>query len=45
MLERMNVAIGAPAPAIELPTHDGALWRLGDHAGRPVVLVFHRHLA
>lgn len=37
--------VGDPAPDISLPDHDGATWRLADHRGRPVVLVFHRHLA
>ncbi|MGE3449240.1 MAG: hypothetical protein AB7H92_16865 [Microbacteriaceae bacterium] len=41
----MSVAVGIPAPPIYLPAHDGARWRLADHAGRPVVLIFHRHLA
>jgi peroxiredoxin len=39
-----NVTVGGPAPLIELPAHDGTTWRLGDHLGRPVVLIFHRHL-
>jgi peroxiredoxin len=33
------------APALELPDADGGTWRLADHRGRPVVLIFHRHLA
>lgn len=37
-------AAGDPAPEIELPTPDGGRWRLSDARGRPVVLVFHRHL-
>jgi peroxiredoxin len=41
----MRPAIGDPAPAIDLPTHDGQRWRLVDAAGRPVLLVFHRLLA
>ena len=36
--------IGAPAPAIELPTADGGRWRLADQLGHPVVIVFHRHI-
>ena len=33
------------APEIELTDAGGGTWRLRDHRGRPVVLVFHRHLA
>ena len=40
-----SVDVGDPAPEIALPDHDGATWRLSDHRGRPVVLLFHRHLA
>lgn len=36
---------GDPAPDFTLPDHLGNPWRLADHRGRPVVLVFHRHLA
>jgi peroxiredoxin len=41
----MPVAIGEPAPEIDLPDDDGNRWRLSEHRGRPVVVVFHRHLA
>ncbi|MBW3575863.1 MAG: redoxin domain-containing protein [Actinobacteria bacterium] len=41
----MAVSVGDPAPRIDLPDWRGGRWRLGDHAGRPVVLIFHRHLA
>lgn len=41
----MTVAPGDSAPLIELPTYEGRRWRLTDHRGRPVVLIFHRHLA
>jgi peroxiredoxin len=41
----MRPDVGDPAPAIELPSHDEGRWRLSDAAGRPVLLVFHRHLA
>ena len=27
-----------------LPDHQGRPWRLSDHRGRQVLLVFHRHL-
>jgi peroxiredoxin len=39
------VRIGDVFPDFELPDHEGSPWRLGDHRGRPVVLVLHRHLA
>jgi peroxiredoxin len=35
---------GAPAPEIDLPEPDGTRWLLSDARGRPVVLIFHRHL-
>jgi peroxiredoxin len=41
----MPIRVGDGAPAIELPDHTGAMWRLADHLGRPVVLIFHRDLA
>ena len=41
----MPVAPGDLAPEIDLPDADGGRWRLSDHLGRPVVLIFHRHLA
>ncbi len=31
-------------PEIELAADDGSTWRLADHAGTPVVLIFHRHI-
>lgn len=40
----MTVDVGDAAPPIELPAHDGSRWRLAAHSGRPVVLIFHRHL-
>jgi peroxiredoxin len=33
------------APDLVLPDAEGGTWRLADHRGRPVVLIFHRHLA
>lgn len=36
--------IGEPAPDIELVDETGMPWRLADQRGRPVVLVFHRHI-
>lgn len=38
-------SVGDPAPQISLTAHDGSRWRLADHLGRPVVVIFHRHLA
>jgi peroxiredoxin len=40
----MSVNVGDLAPPVEVSAHDGTPWRLGDHIGRPVVLIFHRHL-
>lgn len=41
----MPVDVGDAAPEIDLPDHAGRRWRLSDHRGRAVVLIFHRHLA
>ncbi len=41
----MTLAIGDRVPDVTLVDHRGEPWRLGDHLGRPVVLVLHRHLA
>jgi peroxiredoxin len=38
-------APGAPAPEIDLPDDEGGRWRLSDHRGDPVLVIFHRHLA
>ncbi|BAN02035.1 hypothetical protein YM304_17210 [Ilumatobacter coccineus YM16-304] len=35
--------IGLPAPDIDLPSSRGGRWKLADHRGRAVVVVFHRH--
>lgn len=40
----MLVNVGDLAPDIVLPDHDGDLWRLREHRGRNVILIFHRHL-
>ncbi|MEM1335951.1 MAG: hypothetical protein AAGG08_21085 [Actinomycetota bacterium] len=37
-------SIGSPAPEIDLFDLDGGRWRLSDHRGRPVVVIFHRHI-
>jgi peroxiredoxin len=39
------VGVGERAPDFTLPDHTGATWRLSEARGRPVVLLFHRHLA
>lgn len=36
--------IGELAPAIELLDGNGENWRLEDHRGETVVLIFHRHI-
>jgi peroxiredoxin len=36
---------GEVAPDIELPDDEGGRWRLSEHHGTPVVVIFHRHLA
>jgi peroxiredoxin len=33
------------APEIDLPDDEGGRWRLSDHRGTPVLVIFHRHLA
>lgn len=37
--------IGRPAPEVSLPDSTGKRWSLSEHRGRPVVLIFHRHIA
>ncbi|MEO1059801.1 MAG: redoxin domain-containing protein [Actinomycetota bacterium] len=36
--------VGDPAPDVSLPDATGEGWRLSDHRGHPVVLIFHRHI-
>jgi len=36
-----NTAEGSPAPDFALPDSDGAIWRLSDHRGKVVVLLFY----
>jgi peroxiredoxin len=31
-------------PNLNLPDSEGNIWSLDDHAGRTVVLIFHRHI-
>ena len=37
----MSVRPGQPAPDFELPDQDGRAWRLADHAGQRLLLVFY----
>lgn len=41
----MALSVGDQAPEISLPDDNGGTWTLTEHRGRPVVLLFHRHLA
>ncbi len=41
----MTLHVGDEMPNVTLVDHDLRPWRLSDQAGRPVVLVLHRHLA
>jgi len=41
----MALRVGDRAPDLALPDHAGGTWRLASHRGRPVLLLFHRHLA
>lgn len=41
----MNPTVGSPAPEIAAVDQEGQPWRLSERRGRPVVLIFHRHLA
>jgi peroxiredoxin len=41
----MPIARGDLAPGIDLPDDDGVQWRLSEQMGRPVTVIFHRHLA
>lgn len=40
----MLVTTGDLAPDFDLPDHDGDPWRLQEHRGRNVIVIFHRHL-
>jgi len=39
----MVLAVGDPAPAIDLVDDRGAPWSTEAHRGRPIVLILHRH--
>jgi peroxiredoxin len=41
----MSVQPGDRAPDIDLVHEQDQQWRLSDHRGWPVLLIFHRHLA
>jgi peroxiredoxin len=41
----MALQTGDVAPEIDLPDEHDTRWRLSEHRGRPVVLIFHRHPA
>ena len=38
------LAAGVEAPDFALHTDRGEEWRLSDHRGGPLILMFHRHL-
>jgi peroxiredoxin len=41
----MPIERGDLAPEIDLPSDEGVQWRLSEQTGRPVMVIFHRHLA
>jgi peroxiredoxin len=41
----MVLSLGSMAPEVARPDDQGGCWRLSEQRGRPVVLIFHRHLA
>ncbi|MGE0880894.1 MAG: hypothetical protein AB7L13_15280 [Acidimicrobiia bacterium] len=41
----MTLNLDDQVPDVTLVDHTGGAWRLGDHRGRWVVLILHRHLA
>jgi len=38
------LSAGVDAPDFTLPTDRGDEWRLSEHLGTPLILMFHRHL-
>jgi peroxiredoxin len=38
------LSAGESAPDFMLPTDRGDEWRLSEHLGKPLILMFHRHL-
>ena len=38
------ITVGSEAPEFALPTDTGETWRLSEHRGETVILMFHRHL-
>ena len=45
MTDDRVIGEGELVPDVALVDHDGRPWHLGDHRGRPIVLILHRHLA
>ncbi len=41
----MPVERGDLVPDIDPPSDEGVQWRLSEQKGRPVTVIFHRHLA
>ena len=41
----MTIGVGYRLPDVTLLDQEGQPWRTGDQAGRPLVLILHRHLA
>ncbi|HEX7296736.1 MAG TPA: peroxiredoxin [Pyrinomonadaceae bacterium] len=41
MADTSNAAVNSPAPEFSLPDGDGKHWRLSDHRGKVVVLLFY----
>ncbi|MCB0994600.1 MAG: redoxin domain-containing protein [Acidimicrobiales bacterium] len=42
--ELVSMQIGDPVEDFTLSDDTGGRWRLSEHRGRPVLLIFHRHL-
>ncbi|MDQ6908284.1 MAG: peroxiredoxin family protein [Chloroflexota bacterium] len=38
------LSVGVEAPDFALHTDHGKEWRLSEHLGKPLILMFHRHL-
>ncbi|MGI8690601.1 MAG: redoxin domain-containing protein [Thermomicrobiales bacterium] len=38
------LSAGVDAPDFTLPTDRGDEWQLSEHLGKPLILMFHRHL-
>ena len=44
MVELERPQLGRPAPDFELSDSSGDVWSLRKQRGRPVLLIFHRHI-